>query len=317
MSSLASPPEFRPPSVPTRPARRGVQISPHPPRVDDRRGKMDPGNVKRKRANYETGADAIEDFAKGLDAEASARARESHHASRDRGGDGSAPGPAGSSAGGSTALSYLPSRSFTGARPGYYFRLGNQGPGYYLDARGKAKSAAAAAAAALDAGGGNTSMAGEETTISNSKPPPGPRRTADELLADAEENAGGDAALDLTNLDEKAVRKLVLAFERKYATNQAMRLKHADDPAKFIDSEVDLDEEVKRLQRLAGYPDLYPEFVRLNAVPSILALLAHDNPDIAADAVELLHELVDADAVEVRSVHWSPYDRVRVVNADP
>jgi beta-catenin-like protein 1 len=38
--------------------------------------------------------------------------------------------------------------------------------------------------------------------------------------------------------------------------------------------------------------------VRLNAVPSILGLLSHDNPDIAADAVELLHELTDADAVE-------------------
>ena len=28
--------------------------------------------------------------------------------------------------------------------------------------------------------------------------------------------------------------------------------------------------EVKRLRDLASYPDLYPEFVRLNAVPSIL-----------------------------------------------
>ena len=62
--------------------------------------------------------------------------------------------------------------------------------------------------------------------------------------------------------------------------------------------EVDLDEEIRRLKSLAGHPELYPEFVRLNAVPSILGLFTHDNPDIAADAVELLHELTDADAVE-------------------
>jgi beta-catenin-like protein 1 len=49
--------------------------------------------------------------------------------------------------------------------------------------------------------------------------------------------------------------------------------------------------EVKRLRDLASYPDLYPEFVRLNAVPSILGLLSHENPDVAADAVELIHEL--------------------------
>jgi len=30
----------------------------------------------------------------------------------------------------------------------------------------------------------------------------------------------------------------------------------------------------------------------------ILGLLSHENPDVAADAVELIHELTDADAVE-------------------
>jgi beta-catenin-like protein 1 len=130
-------------------------------------------------------------------------------------------------------------------------------------------------------------------------PPPSRKpKNAAELLADAEEEAGGDKVLDGTNLDVKQLRKLVLSFERRYAANQAARMKHADEPEKFVDSEVDLDEEVKRLGALAGYPNLYPEFVRLNAVPSILGLLSHENPDIAADAVELLHELTDADAVE-------------------
>jgi beta-catenin-like protein 1 len=71
-----------------------------------------------------------------------------------------------------------------------------------------------------------------------------------------------------------------------------------DAPERFIDSEVDLHEEVKRLGTLAAAPELYPELVRLGAVPSLLALLVHDNADIAAEGALLLRELTDADAVQ-------------------
>ena len=59
---------------------------------------------------------------------------------------------------------------------------------------------------------------------------------------------------------------------------------------------MDLHEEVKRLGTLAAAPELYPELVRLGAVPSLLALLAHDNADVAAEGATLLRELTDADA---------------------
>ena len=178
---------------------------------------------------------------------------------------------------------YLPCKTFQGARPGYFFRLGAQGPGYYLDR-----------------------VARDAATLA--MPPPKRRKNAEELLAEAEAEAGlagssgrgpdADFADASTVLDEKALRKLVLAFERRYAANQAARMKHPDAPEKFVDSEVDLDESLRALSALAGYPELYPEFVRLNAVPSILGLLAHDNSDVAAHALELLHELTDADSVE-------------------
>ena len=84
----------------------------------------------------------------------------------------------------------------------------------------------------------------------------------------------------------------------QYKENLEARMKHADAPEKFMASELDLDEEVRRLQAIAGYPELYPELVRLGAVPSILTLLSHDNGDIAASALELLRELTDADAIE-------------------
>ena len=55
---------------------------------------------------------------------------------------------------------------------------------------------------------------------------------------------------------------------------------------------------MRRLQAIAGSPELYPELIRLGGLPHILALLAHDNSDIAASAIQLLRELTDADAIE-------------------
>lgn len=43
---------------------------------------------------------------------------------------------------------------------------------------------------------------------------------------------------------------------------------------------------------------MYPELLRLGGLAPILALLSHDNSDIAASAIQLLRELTDADAIE-------------------
>lgn len=75
-------------------------------------------------------------------------------------------------------------------------------------------------------------------------------------------------------------------------------MKHADAPDKFMESEVDLDEAVQRLVAVAGSPELYTEIIRLGVVPTLLALLQHENADIAADAIQLFKELTDADALD-------------------
>lgn len=98
-------------------------------------------------------------------------------------------------------------------------------------------------------------------------------------------------------LDIRGVKKLVLSFEKKLRDNLEARMKHMEHPERFMDTEVELDEEVKRLHALAGAPELYPELVRLNAVSSILGLLSHENTDIAIDVVNLLHDLTDGDVV--------------------
>lgn len=84
----------------------------------------------------------------------------------------------------------------------------------------------------------------------------------------------------------------------QFKENMEARMKYADQPDKFMESEVDLDEDVRRLQAIAGNPELYPELIRLNAIPSLLNLLSHENADIAGDVIELLNELTDSDVVE-------------------
>ena len=51
-----------------------------------------------------------------------------------------------------------------------------------------------------------------------------------------------------------------------------------------MESEADLDEELKRFQMVATAPHLYADFVSLNAVSSLVGLLAHENTGAAADA---------------------------------
>lgn len=99
-------------------------------------------------------------------------------------------------------------------------------------------------------------------------------------------------------LDARGLKRLVLALERKHTANMELRMKYADQPDKFLESEVDLDEAVKALLVVASSPELYPDFARSSAPATLVGLLNHENSDVAADVVELLSELTDADAVE-------------------
>jgi hypothetical protein len=57
---------------------------------------------------------------------------------------------------------------------------------------------------------------------------------------------------------------------------------------RFMESEVELHETIQEMHAVATVPDLYPIMVELQAVPSLLELLAHENTDIAVAVVDLL-----------------------------
>ncbi|KAG1678261.1 hypothetical protein FOA52_013881 [Chlamydomonas sp. UWO 241] len=183
-------------------------------------------------------------------------------------GGASGAGPSGSKAGGAFSASY----QFTGPREGYIFTKGELGVGFYRDP--------------VQGGGNDDEDDG-----------PGPSavvaKTGDELLAEAEEDVG-----EIQLLDAKGLRRLVNAFHKRHKDNLEQRLKYADQPERFLDSEADLDEHIRSLMQVAGSPELYPVLVDTGAVPTLLACLGHENADICADTLELFSELTDADAVE-------------------
>ncbi|CAI5958149.1 unnamed protein product [Closterium sp. NIES-65] len=120
-------------------------------------------------------------------------------------------------------------------------------------------------------------------------------REAAAAAAAGEGGAGGGLSIEV--MDLRGLRRAVLAFEKRLKENMDARIRHVDQPEKFMESEVELDREVKKLHAVASAPSLYPDLVRLNAVPSILSLLGHENTDISLGAVSLLGELTDADAI--------------------
>jgi len=98
---------------------------------------------------------------------------------------------------------------------------------------------------------------------------------------------------DIAALDVDGLRRLVLGVEKKINKNQQMRMKFPDEPAKFLESELALNDEVVKLAEVAASPELLPHFVELGAVRSLLGLLTHENTDVSLAVISVLVEITD------------------------
>lgn len=90
-------------------------------------------------------------------------------------------------------------------------------------------------------------------------------------------------------VDETAIKKIVLNFEKRSLKNREMRIKFPDSPEKFMESEVELHEILQEMRVLSTAPDYYPLLVKLQIIPSLLELLSHDNTDIAVSITIFLY----------------------------
>ncbi|XP_018413172.1 PREDICTED: beta-catenin-like protein 1 [Nanorana parkeri] len=113
-------------------------------------------------------------------------------------------------------------------------------------------------------------------------------------MADGGPNTEDDEA---EPLDEGAIKKMILTFEKRSYKNQELRIKFPDSPEKFMESELDLNDIIQEMHVIATIPDLYHLLVELNAVQSLLSLLGHENTDVCIAVVDLLQELTDIDTL--------------------
>ena len=113
----------------------------------------------------------------------------------------------------------------------------------------------------------------------------------------------GEEAITEETYDTAWLRKMALRFEKKVNTNASLRAKYPDDPIKFMESECDLDEGIKDFSILSEHSELYGEFAKSPAASRLVELLAHDNTDIAIDAIEIISELIDED-VDAQQEQW-------------
>ena len=75
--------------------------------------------------------------------------------------------------------------------------------------------------------------------------------------------------------------------------NRELRLRFKDEPDRFLQSELDLDESIKKLHGLAVEPELYGSFVNSGGCRLVISLLNHVNEDISVEVLRVLVDLTD------------------------
>ncbi|GIZ41375.1 hypothetical protein CKM354_000468100 [Cercospora kikuchii] len=131
----------------------------------------------------------------------------------------------------------------------------------------------------------------------------GMTKDAAEALDYIDQVDGAEEALQEEKIDSAWLRRLTTSFERKVVKNAELRAKYESAPTKFIQSEADLDAEIKSWSLLGEHPELYIEFAKGGAAATLVGLLAHENTDIAIGAIQILSELLDED-VQAEQEQW-------------
>ncbi|KAI9983615.1 hypothetical protein PInf_007680 [Phytophthora infestans] len=108
-------------------------------------------------------------------------------------------------------------------------------------------------------------------------------------IVDGAEAQEGDA------LDARALKSMANSLKKHVRRNALAREKHADDPTKFLESELALDSELTRWKQVAAKPELFAVMIELQVPRVLLGIFAHENLDIRLAVLSLLGELTDVD----------------------
>jgi len=190
-------------------------------------------------------------------------------------------------------IKFVPASTWQGPKPGYYFGTSDQGTGYYQDEKQDN---------ATNQNGKRPRDNDQTETNQKRKVRFGqdqiktisPIQTPAKLLEQAEEEqkARKTKSLDLSR-GASSLKAFIHNLEKSIAKNELLRVDHPNDPEKFMESELALYEDIAVLNDLATNVEYYETFVELGAVDQLLALLGHENTDVALAVIRLFVELLD------------------------
>ena len=176
-------------------------------------------------------------------------------------------------------MDFIPAARYEGFRPGYVFKTDSRGLGYYADIRGAVDRVSKDKRRVDD----DNVRADQKTKRPRMEP-----SAVEEVLDRADD-------IPAQSLDATTLKAKLVSFERRINKNQEMRMKFPSNPEKFLESEIELHDELQELFPVAASPELFPLFVSLGALKSVLGVLTHENTDVSLAALTLLQELTDPD----------------------
>ena len=189
---------------------------------------------------------------------------------------------------------FIPSKTWQGVKPGYYFGTSDAklGTGYYRDDRGLMNGDKSS-----NNGNGKRKFMDEGKNGDRKK---FKVKTGEELLAEAEAKVQKQnvRAIQLTS---SGIKSAANHLAKMIEVNQIQRSEHPDNPEKFMESELVLNETIGGFKAVAAADmGLIVKLVSLGVVDSMISLLAHENCDISLAAIDLLVEFFDLDLLTSR-----------------
>eukprot|EP00934_Nitzschia_sp_Nitz4_P001963 Nitzschia sp. Nitz4//scaffold92_size79448//12011//13918//NITZ4_005383-RA/size79448-processed-gene-0.52-mRNA-1//1//CDS//3329560162//1963//frame0 len=183
---------------------------------------------------------------------------------------------------------FIASSTWQGSKKGYYFGTADKGTGYYLDPMATTPS--------VDA-----------TTTDNTDVPTKKKRKVMiqednnemrivPLLEQAEKQAAQTVVMELT---PKGLASASNALEKLVQKNAMQRAQFADEPQKYMNSELALHDQLRALSAVSANTQLYPALLEHPTLLTTLhQLLGHENYDVVSVVLSLYVEWLDTSLLQ-------------------
>ena len=115
---------------------------------------------------------------------------------------------------------------------------------------------------------------------------PPPQKKHKPIVPSSISKIEGAAVGDNEIFDRNSLKALLMNLQKAITRNLYLRQKFAGEPPKFMESEMELHSELKKLQNFTSSPELYGDFLQLDGLSILFSLLTHENKDILMEEEE-------------------------------